>query len=76
VLRHYGHDLIAYKGYSIITIEVRSGWKNGLGEIKWMKKSNAHKSSHFAVVITGCPVHYEPEIPDEPIQPAKPVSGE
>lgn len=60
--RHGGHDLIAYRATDLATIEVRSGYRNRTGRVIY-NKSPRDNSTHYAVVITGEPVLYDPPLP-------------
>lgn len=54
-----GHDLVAIREQKIITVEVRPAHRTAAGHIDWARKSGC-TSSHYGLVITGEPVHYEP----------------
>lgn len=56
-----GHDLIAAKADRLITVEVRSAYRNSAGRLIYARKPDC-SSSHYAAVITGEPVHYDPDI--------------
>lgn len=61
VVRHKGHDLIACGGDRMVTIEVRSAKRNASGKLIFLKQSY-DKSDFYALVDTGVPVEYEPDI--------------
>ncbi len=60
VLNSKGHDLIAVKDGKIVTIEVRSAWRNDDGVVKHAKPDS--QSQIHAFVITGEPVQYNPPL--------------
>jgi PD-(D/E)XK endonuclease len=64
IVLHRGHDLIAYHGNRLITIEVRSGWRRPKGTLQYSSQKPTALSEYFAIVITGEPVIYEPALPD------------
>jgi hypothetical protein len=56
-----GHDLIGEKNGILKTFEVRSANRNKEGGIRFTIKE-ACTSDHYALVITGEPVQYRPEL--------------
>lgn len=58
-----GHDIIAVRKGTILTIEVRSAHANNSGRLIYNKKADC-KSAHYGLVVTGQPVTYEPDLPD------------
>lgn len=56
-----GHDVIATSDGRIITVEVRSAYRTQTGNISFTRTRGC-KSSHYALVVTGEPVLYEPEL--------------
>lgn len=58
-----GHDIIAVRKDTILTIEVRSAHANNSGRLIYNKKADC-KSAHYGLVVTGRPVAYEPDLPD------------
>lgn len=71
VYRQRGHDIIAYTGNRFLTVEVRSGRLSPAGSLIYQRRTEVTKSDCFAVVVTGEPVRYIPDIPevDEGKQP-------
>jgi hypothetical protein len=45
-----------------LRIEVRSGTIGARGQVRYAKKADS-RADHHAVVMTGEPVHYKPELP-------------
>jgi hypothetical protein len=70
ILRQRGHDIIAYSGEHVALIEVRSGRRTKFGNVTYLRKPNGNKPSYFAIVITGEPVCYEPDLPED-VKPLK-----
>lgn len=69
VRKNRGHDLIAYKGDTMITIEVRSGRKGACSQTVFYSKTHSRmKSSHYAIVVAGEPIQYNPTLPDTPCE--------
>lgn len=64
VIRQRGYDLIAYSGDNLLKIEARSGCRKASGVIWFNRESRDSKPTHYAVVITGEPVIYDPDIPE------------
>lgn len=63
IVRHKGHDLIACQpGGEIITVEVRSTKRYVDGRVVRPKSPRRFTSDHFAWVITGEPIIYEPSL--------------
>ncbi len=58
-----GFDAIACKDGQMLTIEVRSAIRLPEGTLKY-RKDEPPKASHYALVITGEPVTYVPDLPD------------
>lgn len=72
LVRQRGHDLIAVSpGGEILTIEVKSGKARATGEgYSYLHKGERqNQSTHYAIVITGSPVVYEPELDPEKENP-------
>lgn len=65
LVRNKGHDLIVYCGGKVLTIEVRSAYRSQNGKLVGNRMDRKDKSSHFAFVITGEPIVYEPELSKE-----------
>ena len=61
LVRHKGHDLIAVKGDRIVTVEVRSAHLNQSQKAVFLKQP-PDNSDFYALVVTGSPVIYQPEI--------------
>lgn len=61
VISSKGHDLIACKDDRIITVEVRSAYRNAAGQLKYNRKADC-KSMFYALVVTGEAVSYEPQL--------------
>ena len=57
-----GHDIIACNGTEIITFEVRSAHRNASGKLIFGRKPDCC-SDHYALVVTGEPVIYDPPLP-------------
>jgi predicted AAA+ superfamily ATPase len=65
ITRTRGHDLIADKGARLITIEVRSAYRSqSTGKLSYATNQRKDPSMFFALVVTGDPVVYEPELPE------------
>lgn len=62
ILHSKGHDIIAVRADAMVTIEVRSAYRNAGGTLIFQKQPD-DKSDHYALVVTGEPVSYRPEIP-------------
>lgn len=62
VVKSKGHDLIACRDGEIATFEVRSAYRNAAGKLIFNKKADC-ASKYYALVITGEPVTYEPQLP-------------
>lgn len=62
VIASKGHDLIGVKDDLVITIEVRSAYRNAAGKLIFAKKPDC-RSAHYALCVTGEPVAYEPALP-------------
>jgi hypothetical protein len=61
--RQKGYDLVAVdKKGRMLSIEVRSGRLTESGKPSFMKKVDSN-AKHHAIVMTGHPVVYEPELP-------------
>lgn len=67
LVRQRSHDIIAVSPYGeILTFEVRSGKHRADGEgYTFMSKGKDMSSAHYAIVITGAPVIYSPELDPE-----------
>jgi len=63
VYQNKGHDLIAARYSRLISIEVRSAKRNKSGNVVYAKKTDSFSHIH-ALVITGEPVVYEPNLPN------------
>ena len=61
IFSNRGHDLVAYAAGNLITVEVRSAHRNDVGRLCYTKRPS-DKSMHYALVVSGEVVHYEPEI--------------
>lgn len=61
VLVSRGHNIIACEGGRIATFEVRSAHRNAAGKLIFGRKSDC-VSDHYALVVTGEPVIYDPAI--------------
>lgn len=62
IIASKGHDLIATQDGTLITVEVRSAYRNAAGSLIYGRKPDC-KSSHYGLVVTGEPVAYEPDLP-------------
>ena len=59
-----GHDIVCRKsGGPFVTIEVRSATRVKSGRISF-QKFDRDKSDHYALVMTGEPVQYQPPLPE------------
>jgi hypothetical protein len=58
------HDLIITDrdGERVLRIEVKSGYRKASGALQFQKQSKAN-CDHYAIVVTGEPVNYQPELP-------------
>jgi hypothetical protein len=61
IFSNRGHDLVAYAAGNLITVEVRSAHRDNGGKLAYAKRPS-DKSMHYALVVSGEVVHYEPEI--------------
>jgi hypothetical protein len=61
VMLSKSHDIVAFKGIQMITVEVRSARRNATGFLSYAKKNDSN-SSHRALVVTGEPVSYIPDL--------------
>lgn len=65
IVRQRSHDILAVNtNNEVLTVEVRSGKRRADGNgITWNSKGERCASSFCAIVITGEPVIYKPELP-------------
>lgn len=56
------HDIVGIIEDNILTFEVRSAYRTKAGGLVYNKKAHS-TSKHFALVITGHPIEYVPELP-------------
>jgi hypothetical protein len=63
VMHSRGHDLIATRNGALVTVEVRSAHRSATGSLVFAKKPE-ETSTHYALVVTGEPVHYKPDLPE------------
>ncbi len=66
IVRQRSHDIIAVNlSGEMISIEVRSGRRRADGAgITWQSKCERVGSDYYAIVITGEPVIYKPDLPN------------
>lgn len=62
VIASKGHDIIASKDGRLITVEVRAASRRADCGLSFGKKPDC-MSDHYALVVTGEPVIYEPPLP-------------
>lgn len=62
IYRSRGHDILASRDRSIISIEVRSAYRNAFGKLIFSKRPE-DCSDYYGIVVTGEAVIYEPELP-------------
>lgn len=63
LFRNHGHDIIAAKSASLITIEVRSALRRKDGSIAASEYTPGRRANHFAFVLRDEPVIYKPALP-------------
>jgi len=61
VIHSRGHDVVAEKNGMMITVEVRSAHRNASGKLIYNRRPEM-RSTHYALVVTGEPVAYDPPI--------------
>jgi hypothetical protein len=66
VIKQRGFDVIVTQGRLVLTIEVRSASKNTKGTLTWTKRPT-DCSDYYALVVTGDPVKYQPDLPAVPL---------
>jgi hypothetical protein len=71
ITRSRGHDAIAIKNERIVTIEVRSACRNRYGSLSFNRTSR-DRSQVYALVVSGEPVIYKPDIDDPNAPPLPP----
>jgi hypothetical protein len=63
LFRNHGHDIIATKAASLITVEVRSALRKADGSIAASLFTPTRRADHFAFVLPEEPVIYKPALP-------------
>lgn len=63
IVSNRGVDIVAIKDGKIITVEVRSARRKPSGALQYRQDTVA-RADHYALVITGEPVCYVPELPE------------
>ncbi len=65
LVRNHGHDLIATKLSTIITIEVRSALRRNDASISASLYTPGRRADHFAFVMPDEPIVYKPALPQD-----------